>query len=137
MGPTWQLSGILAAEGQKLICLCMDTLACHLNRYMTLIKHCKELTQIVQGLLLYRSAISTLQAACLSLLSRYKVAISTPQLARFSVTVAGMSTTPEIEQPNGCDMTMWICYFYPVTLTREHFHMLIFRGSCLSELFPF
>lgn len=50
------------------------------NKYITLIKHCKELTQIVQGLLLYRSAISTLQAACLSLLSWYKVAISTPQL---------------------------------------------------------
>lgn len=30
-GQTWQLSQILAAEGQKLICLCMDTLACHLG----------------------------------------------------------------------------------------------------------
>lgn len=75
-GQTRQLSRILAAEEKG----GAVNLSVHghislsprpwiVNRYITLIKHCKELTQIVQGLLLYRSAINTLQAACLSLLS--------------------------------------------------------------------
>lgn len=51
------------------------------NTYITLIKHCKELTQIVQWLLLYSSAISTHFRLHVYPCYPDEVAVSTPQLA--------------------------------------------------------